>query len=334
MQDERLERAVKLVKSGKVNDARTLLELIIKDDRTNIPAWRWYAETMQKRSDKVRVWEYCLRYNPSNQEAQQALASLNPNQPAKIHEDKKISSSAHRHTSVPARSSQWLVWGSLGLFVAFAVFVAFAIMNFTPKDPANYKHTQPVEYYLYVPKEYSGDKEWPLFVGIHGAGSSGMECWNLWQSSADKEGFILLCPTIPGDAAGYYQDVGENTVWHAINAVKKEYRVKPRMFFSGFSAGAFFIQGFAFHYPEYVNGLSILSSGVYLNPREFRLLIPMSVVIGDQDNSVAVQTSKLFVNNLQAIGFDVHYEVLPNVGHTVTQKGVDLTIDLFRKTSK
>jgi Tfp pilus assembly protein PilF len=56
MQDERLERAVKLVKSGKVNDARALLELIIKDDRTNIPAWRWYAETMQKRSDKVRVW--------------------------------------------------------------------------------------------------------------------------------------------------------------------------------------------------------------------------------------------------------------------------------------
>jgi predicted peptidase len=227
-----------------------------------------------------------------------------------------------------------MVWGSMGLFVAFVVFVAFAIMNFTPTDPANYKHTQPVEYYLYVPKGYSGDKEWPLFVGIHGAGSSGMECWNLWQSSADKEGFILLCPTIPGDATGYYQDVGENTVWNAINAVKKEYRVKPRMFFSGFSAGAFFIQGFAFHYPEYVNGLSILSSGVYLNPRVFRLLIPMSVVIGDQDDSVAVQTSKLFVNDLQVIGFDVHYEVLPNVGHTVTQKGVDLTIDLFRKASK
>ncbi|MBK9924137.1 MAG: hypothetical protein IPP66_02495 [Anaerolineales bacterium] len=333
MPDERLERAVKLVKSGKVDEARTLLELIIKDDRTLIPAWRWYAETMQKKSDKVRVWEYCLRYNPSSQEAQQALASLNPNPPTKILEDKKIPSSV-RHTPVRSRSSQWLVWGGLVLFIAFAVFVAVSIKNFTPKDPANYKHTQPVEYYLYVPENYSADKEWPLFVGVHGAGGSGLECWNLWQSSADKEGYILLCPTIPGDSSGYYQDVGENTVWNAINAVKREYRVKPRMFLSGFSAGAFFIQGFALHYPEYVNSLSILSAGVYLNPREFPLLIPMLVVIGDQDDGIAVQTSKLFVNDLQAIGFDIHYEVLPNVGHTVTQKGVDLTIDLFRKTSR
>jgi hypothetical protein len=31
-------------------------------------------------------------------------------------------------------------------------------------------------------------------------------------------------------------------------------------------------------------------------------------------------------------GFDVQYKVLPGVGHTVTKEGVDLTIELFRKT--
>ena len=75
MQDDRLEQAARLVKSGKMNDARTILELILKEDRKNIPAWRWYAETLHKTSDKVRVWEYCLRYNPSNQEAEQAIGT-------------------------------------------------------------------------------------------------------------------------------------------------------------------------------------------------------------------------------------------------------------------
>ncbi len=189
-----------------------------------------------------------------------------------------------------------------------------------------------MEYYLYVPKAYSEDREWPLFVGIHGSGGSGLDCWNLWQTHADKEGFILLCPSIPGDPDGSQQDVGENTVWSAIGAVKSEHRVKPRMFFTGFSAGAFFIQGFTYHYPQYVSGLSILSAGNYLDPNMFAELVPILVVIGDQDNADAVQTSQMFVRDLSQFGFDVQYELMPGIGHTVTKDGVKLTIDLFRKT--
>jgi predicted peptidase len=221
----------------------------------------------------------------------------------------------------------------MGGLVIVAVLAVFLIKSSMPKDPAEYRHTQPVEYYLYVPKAYTADQEWTLFVGIHGAGATGLDCWNLWQSHAEKEGFILLCPSIPGDASGFYQDVGENTVWSAIGEVKKEYRVKQRMFFAGFSAGAFFIQGFTYHYPQYVSGLSILSAGVYLNPNMFAELVPITVVIGGSDDPTAVATSRMFVDNLKQYGFDVQYEVMPGVGHTVTRQGVNLTIDLFRKTT-
>jgi predicted esterase len=105
------------------------------------------------------------------------------------------------------------------------------------------------------------------------------------------------------------------------------------MFFTGFSAGAFFIQGFNYHYPQYVSGLSILSAGVYLNPNVFAEVIPVVVVIGDQDNADAVQTSQMFVDDLKGYGFDVHYEIMPGVGHAVTRAGVNLTIQLFRKTA-
>ncbi len=330
MADDLLEQAIGLIQLGKIEEAREVLERILKEDRHSIPVWHWYTQTWSKDADKIRVWEVCLRYNPENQLAQEALRDLKFIQSKQISTETKIpvpQASKRRTGSLP-----WLVWVSIGLLTVAAIFAWVLVENSAPKDPQQYKHVQPVEYYLYVPKTYSADQEWPLFVGIHGAGGSGLDCWNLWQSYADKEGFILLCPSIPGNSSGFYQDVGENTVWSAIGEVKKEYRVRSRMFFTGFSAGAYFIQGFTYHYPQYVNGLSILSAGLYLNPNMFPELIPMLVVIGDNDNATAVQTSQMFVRDLRQFGFDIDYELMPGVGHAITKDVVNLTIDLFRKT--
>lgn len=327
MTTERLEQAIEFVKSGKAEEARELLESIIKDDRNNISAWQWYAETWPKPKDKIRVWELCLRYDPSSTEAQQALRLLKPDHFQKL-KSEDSTPSTHKANSTP-----WLLWASIGLLIMAAGFGIYLLKSLQPKDPAMYHHTQPIDYYLYVPKAYKVDREWPLFVGIHGAGGTGLDCWNMWQSYADKEGFILLCPSIPGDASGFYQDVGERTVWSAIGAVQKDYRLKRRMFFNGFSAGAYFIQGFTVHYPRYVSGLSILSAGVYLNPNMFPELIPVLVVIGSSDDPTSVATSQMFVQDLQKFGFDVQYELMPGVGHTVTRQGLNLTIDLFRKTT-
>ena len=327
MTTERLGQAMELVKSGKTEEARELLELIIKDERSNISAWQWYAETWSKPKDKIRVWELCLRHNPYNPQAQQALALLRNDQPQSLKTD--YVSPLEDNTTKPF---PWLLWAGITSLIVAAVFGFYILKGLQPKDPAKYHHTQPVDYYLYVPKAYKADREWPLFVGIHGAGGSGLDCWNMWQAYADKEGFILLCPSIPGDPSGFYQDVGERTVWSAIGAVQKDYHVKRRMFFNGFSAGAYFIQGFTYHYPSYVNGLSILSAGVYLNPNMFPELVPVLVVIGSSDNQTAVATSQMFVRDLQKYGFEVQYEILPGVGHQVTTRGLNLTINLFRKT--
>jgi predicted esterase len=327
MTNQRLEQAIELVKSGKVEESRELLELIIKEERNNILAWQWYAETWSKPKDKIRVWELCLRHNPANPQAQQALALLRVDQLQNLKTEQVNPLDDHKAKSFP-----WLLWASIGLLIVVAGFGIYVLKSLQPKDPAKYHHTQPVDYYLYVPKAYKDDREWPLFVGIHGAGGTGLDCWNMWQPYADKEGFILVCPSIPGDASGFYQDVGERTVWSAIGAVQKEYRVRRRIFFNGFSAGAYFIQGFTVHYPQYVSGLSILSAGLYLNPNMFPELVPVLVVIGSGDNQTAVATSQMFVQDLQKFGFDIKYEVMPGVGHTVTRRGLNMTIDLFRKT--
>ncbi len=323
-----LEQAIGLIQAGKIDAARAQLEGILKNDRNNIPAWHWYAQTWPRARDQARIWQACLRYNPANEQAQQALKDLNFDPQQQIKLETKTPAISKRRPG----SAAWMIWGLIGLLAVAAIFAVVLVNSSVPKDPQQYRHVQPVEYYLYVPKAYSADREWPLFVGIHGAGGNGLQCWDLWQSYAEKEGFILLCPSIPGSPDGFYQDVGETTVWSAVGEVKKDYRVRQRMFLSGFSAGAFFIQGFTYHYPGYVSGLSILSAGVYLEPNMFAELVPMLVVIGGSDDPAAVQSSQMFVDGLNGYGFDIHYEVMPGVGHTVTKDGVDLTIELFRKT--
>ena len=58
-------------------------------------------------------------------------------------------------------------------------------------------------------------------------GGTGLDCWNWWQSYADKEGFILLCPSISGPDGGWYQADGETKIFSAINQVRADYHVAP-----------------------------------------------------------------------------------------------------------
>jgi len=316
-------KADQLIKAGKPVEARPLLENFIRDHRDHMLAWQLYAETWQTVEDRKRIWGYCLKVNPNSIEAKQALERLNnptipPKQAVRVKPYK------------PKTNWGFVAFSTIALlFVAAVIGGLYIVVSAQPANPAEYRHTSPVEYYLYVPKDYAGDRTWPLFVGIHGSGGSGLDCWNMWQPYAEDEGFILLCPSIPGDSGGYYLDVGEQTVWSAVRAVQKEYNVSSRMFMAGFSAGAYFIQGFALHYPNYVSGLAILSSGYYTTgfPR-----VPVLIVIGGADHPESLQANAELATYLNNKGYDLRYYILPGVGHWPTSKTEELTIELFRKT--
>jgi poly(3-hydroxybutyrate) depolymerase len=199
-------------------------------------------------------------------------------------------------------------------------------------DPSAHRFENPVEYFLYVPEGYSPDRRWPLFVGIHGAGGSGTDCWSMWQPYAESEGFVLLCPSIADESGGWYQNTGEAIVADLLNRTYAEYSIKTRVFLAGFSAGAQFVQGFAFKYPSNVGGVAVLSSGNYYAPNAAASSIPFLVVIGDEDDATSIANADAFASLLQQHGYPVEFHILEGVGHSVTKDHKDLTIDLFRRT--
>jgi poly(3-hydroxybutyrate) depolymerase len=225
-----------------------------------------------------------------------------------------------------------LVGATIGLLATIAVFAWIAVKANVPKDPEPYRHVQPYEYYLYVPQAYSPDKELPLFIGFHGFGGAIVDCWELWQPYAEKEGFILLCPTLANAEDGWYPETAKSAVWDIIGQIKKEYRIKQKMFIAGYFAGAHFVQEFAYNYPQSVSGASILSAASYDKANLSGKHICFLVVSGDQIDPFSVEQSSLFSQYLAQEGFDVQYKLVPGAGHVITKEGRELTIKLFKKT--
>jgi poly(3-hydroxybutyrate) depolymerase len=199
-------------------------------------------------------------------------------------------------------------------------------------NPTPYVRYSPTEYYLFLPSSYVPEKDWPLFVGIHAYGGDGTQCLEMWQSYAESEGFVLVCPSLADENGGWYVDEGEANLYKIIQHVQNDCRVEKQVFLAGFSAGAEFVQPYAFDHPKSVKAVAILSAGNYYEPSPASQDIPFLVVIGDQDNPISLHRAQLFSESLEKNGYSVELDILPGVGHEITPQALELTIGLYQRS--
>jgi predicted esterase len=195
-----------------------------------------------------------------------------------------------------------------------------------------YERDQPIADFLYLPPQYTPDRAWPLFVGLHGYGGNARDCLNAWQSYADEAGFVLVCPSLEDPYGGWEQDVMKHTLHDVIANVRSEVNVQPRAFMAGFSAGGHLAQRFAWAYPEDVAAVAVLSAVTYDQPEAQATAIPFLIVLGDADHLGGVKQVQQFTQDLQQAGFTAELHILPDVGHTVTNEARQLTLEFFKRT--
>jgi poly(3-hydroxybutyrate) depolymerase len=190
----------------------------------------------------------------------------------------------------------------------------------------------PIDYYLYLPQDYTPDREWPLFIGLHGAGGSSFDCLAAWQSFADTEGFVLMCPYLADQNGKWEQDEMKVLLHDTVAQVREECRLKPKAFVAGISRGAHLTQRYAWAYPESVGAVSLIIAVTYDPPELQAKDIPFLVISGDVDPIDAVEITQDFTHALQQDGFSVEEHILPGVGHLVAEEMIDLTLDFYRRT--
>lgn len=66
MAADALKEAISLIKTGRMNEARMILEPIIIANPQNIQAWVWEIETREDDEDKIKIMDSCLQHNPDS----------------------------------------------------------------------------------------------------------------------------------------------------------------------------------------------------------------------------------------------------------------------------
>jgi len=114
--------------------------------------------------------------------------------------------------------------------------------------------TTGVKYWIYVPSTYSGERNWPLAVALHGTIPWDTYTARIleWKALAEDKGFIVVCPRLTSSQGifpifsrrGWYEDLDadERVILSVVDDVRGRYRIDPdpnAVLLNGFSAGGF-----------------------------------------------------------------------------------------------
>ncbi len=191
MADEHWQSALELAQEGKTREAHVLFEKIVNADVHNVSAWFWYAKTSASGTERTRILQNCLRFNPDSTETRQVLglAPLPQTGPPSSSPQRTSNSlsftaagtaapeSGSGESTKPLKSyvptppspdaapaskknmiSRWVLLGAAILLIAFIVIAAWLLSKGVlpaPLNPADYRHAGAIGYSLYMPKAYA-----------------------------------------------------------------------------------------------------------------------------------------------------------------------------------
>lgn len=150
--DDIVTEAIRLIKAGKKDAARSVLEPFLLKNPNHIQAWMWETELFPDDRDKVKVLEACLKRNPGQPQVIQALNILKarignsrqPAAPASVKPQRSASPSVKPAPSSPPFSTPPASGSIRPLHTARSTTTAVpAIENPQRPQPSNLKSTNP-----------------------------------------------------------------------------------------------------------------------------------------------------------------------------------------------
>ena len=198
----------------------------------------------------------------------------------------------------------------------------------TPEAPAGRQSAQMLEkevtktirtqYLLYLPENYTEQKEWPLMLFLHGAGERG-DSLDLVKvhgppkliDNSIQFPFIILSPQCPND-----QWWSVEVLDVLLDDICKRYRVdEDHIYVTGLSMGGYGTWALAIEYPSRFAAIAPICGGG--NPLKAKHIkhLPTWVFHGVKDQVVPVKSSQEMVDALKEAGGNVQFTVYPEAGH-------------------
>lgn len=210
-------------------------------------------------------------------------------------------------------------------------------------------------YQVYVPREFTRSKRWPLILALHGGGeygSDGIRQTNVGLARAIRlhvERFpaIVVFPQSHADGTpGWQQEGGRAALAALDNSIKEFSGDRSRVYLTGLSAGGngswylasqhpdrfaalVVVCGFISQFTGHTSGVQYpaLAPSNVADPYAFIAKrvssIPIWIFHGDADQSVSVEESRKMAAALKGIGANVQYTEFSGVGHNAWDAAYD-----------
>jgi len=155
-----------------------------------------------------------------------------------------------------------------------------------------------------IPLSYRPTKGYGLVVCLHGAGFTGDEYLERWQTRLGED-YLLACPTFP--AGAWYTRRAEELVLATIQHVRSRYHVDPdRIFLTGMSNGGIGTWLIGMHQAPLFAGIAPMASGLddVLIPFLANLRnTPVYMIHGVTDQVMPVELSRAISRELTMLGY-------------------------------
>ena len=202
-------------------------------------------------------------------------------------------------------------------------------------------------YQVFVPREFTRSKTWPVIIILHGGGTYGNDgirpteggLGRVIRSNPGRVPAIVIFPQAHADGTPGWQLEGGDAAMAALDKSIKEFKGDPkRVVLTGYSAGGNGTWSLASRFPQrfaaivpvcgFISKFKGGTSGVdypalapadAADPYAFiakRVLgIPVWIFHGDADKSVSVEESRKMAAALKAVGANVQYTEFPGIDH-------------------
>lgn len=193
------------------------------------------------------------------------------------------------------------------------------------------------DYFLYTPDVLDAAKTYWLVVGVHGYRGSGQGAGRL-SGWINKGNVIVVGPSFPNEGYQVLAKDSDRQLIDIFKGLRKEYRLHPKFFISGFSGGSQYAHRFALAYPDYVIGCAAHSGGTWAEHPDVKALgVPFALSCGENDTGKSVPTAPLgrlewfkdFVRKMNEGSYYFKARTWPGVGHGASPGSARMTEECF-----
>lgn len=191
-------------------------------------------------------------------------------------------------------------------------------------------------YALALPNNYEAGRAYPVLLALPpGAQTRSMVAAGLdglWQRTARERGWIVVSPIAPG-GVNFFSG-SEVAIPELLDEIGRSFVVEGGRFaLGGISNGGNSAFRIALNSPDRFESMVVIP-GVPPSGGDFAGLegikhIPIAMYVGENDSTAWVEQSVSAAAELDKLGADVTFEIVPNNGHVVTSIDGAMLFDFF-----